>query len=75
MADLKSRLQTRLGGWTPGGVPLVDPSPPASMAKGATKTIQREVTQAAINFGHLGITRDNPDYYAVSVMNYLLGAA
>ena len=23
--------------------------------------------------GHLGISRDNPDYYAVSVMNYLLG--
>jgi zinc protease len=23
--------------------------------------------------GHLGISRDNPDYYAVSVMNYMLG--
>jgi zinc protease len=37
------------------------------------RTIQREVTQANINLGHLGITRDNPDYYAVQVMNYLLG--
>ena len=23
--------------------------------------------------GNLGISRDNPDYYAVSVMNYILG--
>ena len=37
------------------------------------RTIQREVTQANINLGHLGITRDNPDYYAVELMNYLLG--
>jgi len=73
MADLKARLQARLGGWTPGGAPLVKPSPPATLAKGVTKTIQRDVTQAAINFGHPGITRDNPDYYAVYVMNYLLG--
>jgi zinc protease len=31
------------------------------------------VTQANINLGHLGITRANPDYYAVQLMNYLLG--
>jgi zinc protease len=73
MADLKQRLTARLGGWAPGGPPLVKPSAPAPLAKGVTKTVQREVTQAAINFGHLGITRDNPDYYAVYVMNYLLG--
>ena len=73
VADLKQRLTARLGGWTPGGAPLVKPAAPAPLAKGVTKTIQREVTQAAINFGHVGITRDNPDYYAVYVMNYLLG--
>jgi zinc protease len=38
-----------------------------------TKTVQRTVRQANIVFGHRGITRDNPDYYAVSVMNYILG--
>ena len=73
MADLKSRLQARLGGWTPGGQPLVKPAAPASLAKGVTKAIQREVTHAANKYGHLGITRDNPDYYPVYVMNYLLG--
>jgi len=31
------------------------------------------VTQANITLGHLGLTRDNPDYYAIQVTNYLLG--
>jgi zinc protease len=31
------------------------------------------VTQANITLGHLGVTRDNPDYYAVQMMNYILG--
>ena len=35
--------------------------------------IQKNLTQANIMLGHLGIKRDNPDYYAVSVMNYILG--
>jgi len=35
--------------------------------------IDRELTQANIILGHLGIERSNPDYYAVSVMNYILG--
>jgi zinc protease len=35
--------------------------------------IQRNITQANIILGHLGIKRSNPDYFAVSVMNYILG--
>jgi zinc protease len=36
-------------------------------------TIDRDITQANIVLGHLGIRRENPDYYAVLVMNYILG--
>jgi len=35
--------------------------------------INRDITQANIILGHRGISRDNPDFYAVSVMNYILG--
>jgi zinc protease len=35
--------------------------------------IGRDLTQSNIILGNLGISRDNPDYYAVSVMNYVLG--
>jgi zinc protease len=32
-----------------------------------------DATQTNIRFGHLGITRQNPDYYSVILMNYILG--
>jgi zinc protease len=35
--------------------------------------VDRELTQANIIVGHSGIKRGNPDYYAASVMNYILG--
>lgn len=35
--------------------------------------IDRDLTQANIVLGHEGVSRDNPDYYAISVMNYILG--
>jgi zinc protease len=38
-----------------------------------TKKINREISQANIIIGNKGISRGNPDYYAVSVMNYILG--
>jgi len=36
-------------------------------------TINREITQANILMGHLGVKRENPDYYPLLVMNYTLG--
>lgn len=35
--------------------------------------IDKNITQANILLGHTGISRDNPDYYSVVVMNYILG--
>lgn len=37
------------------------------------KRIDRDLTQANIILGHRGIPRNHPDYYAVFVMNYILG--
>ncbi len=36
---------------------------------------KNDVTQSYIRMGHLGITRDNPDYYAVDLMNQVLGGS
>jgi zinc protease len=39
----------------------------------ALKLIDKDLTQANIVFGHVGLERRNPDFYSVSVMNYILG--
>lgn len=71
--DLTRRMEAKLGAWKPGGPNFTPPPPPAPLARPVVRTIQRDVTQANINLGHLGVTRDNPDYYAIQVMNYILG--
>ncbi|HYL80560.1 MAG TPA: pitrilysin family protein, partial [Candidatus Acidoferrum sp.] len=76
MQDLRLRLEGRLGAWQAGGPavqPPAPPAPPAPLPRPIVRTIQREVTQANITLGHLGVQRDNPDYYAVLAMNYILG--
>jgi zinc protease len=51
--------------------PAVSFTDPAHEKK--TVVIDRKTAQASIIFGHTGLSRDNPDYDAVSVMNYILG--
>ena len=48
--------------------------PPLSEPPARQIRIDRPVTQAAIIMGNLGIARDNPDFEAVAVMNYVLGS-
>ena len=35
--------------------------------------IDKDLTQATIHLGHIGISRKNPDFYTLIVMNYMLG--
>jgi zinc protease len=35
--------------------------------------VHKELTQANIILGHQGVGREHPDYYAIQVMNYILG--
>ncbi|MBI4654782.1 MAG: insulinase family protein [Nitrospirae bacterium] len=52
-------------------IPSVEKPKPLKDKK--TISIDKNITQANIILGHMGISRDNPDYYALSVMNYILG--
>jgi zinc protease len=38
-----------------------------------TLSIERNTTQASVIMGNGGVSRENPDYYALTVMNYILG--
>jgi zinc protease len=53
----------------PGGTALV----PAVAGAPEVIRVNRDLTQANIIMGHDGVTRGNPDYYAIQVMNYILG--
>lgn len=71
--ELRSLLEKHLGKWQQKTVAAADLPAVRAADKPTVIKINRDLVQANIIFGHVGISRDNPDYYAVSVMNYILG--
>lgn len=68
------RIQSVFGDWPRGpesqpfeGGYKTEPTP------GVFYVEKNDVTQSSILIGHLGVRRDNPDYYAIEVFNELLG--
>ncbi len=74
LAEARAAVERRLGGWARGPAGRPTPLPPAPVLQARVlKTVQRSLTQANIVLGHLGIRRNDPDYYAVQVTNFILG--
>jgi zinc protease len=70
--EVKTKLIPGLEKWPKGKAS--DAPVPNVFAKGPkTVKIDRMLTQANIILGHAGVSRDNPDFYALTVMNYILG--
>jgi len=66
------RLTKALQGWERG--PETKDSVPSPRAgAGDIIRVQKSITQANIVIGHEGVPRSHPDYYAIQVMNYILG--
>lgn len=71
--ELKLLLNRYFSGWSKRDFNL-KPLPALKSGKGPDVIkINKDTKQANVILGHIGIKRDNPDYYAVSVLNYILG--
>lgn len=73
VSEVRDMIVQHFGEWTSSPIQdaLVPKAP--SLDKTVIKLIDRNISQANIILGHIGITRQNPDYYTVLVMNYILG--
>jgi zinc protease len=72
LEEVKAKLLPRLTNWPIGGTPQRPFK--IEFAKGPkTVKIDRDITQANIILGHIGVSRENPDFYGLTVMNYILG--
>jgi predicted Zn-dependent peptidase len=74
--DILQRLEKALANWpkpvSSNAVPPV-PKPEYLPVPGVYVVDKPSVNQGRANIGHLSTTRDNPDYYALSLMNQILG--
>lgn len=67
-------VQAHFGNWKKGTPQTRTTKKPAAVEKKSVQLIEKDLTQSTIVLGHGGISRNNPDYYAVTVMNHILGA-
>jgi zinc protease len=70
--EITDTLNRTFRAWGRGEPSATPPVPVAIGAPGVVR-VNKDLTQANIILGHEGVTRGNPDYYAIQVMNYILG--
>jgi zinc protease len=71
--DMLKKLEKAFGDWKKGDIQF-PPIPPVDYTmKPGVYVIYKQLTQANISVGELGIKRDNPDRYAIALMNFTLG--
>ncbi len=70
--ELSALVNRFFSEWKSGNLPERQ-SFSAPAGKKETILVDKDLTQANIILGHRGVSREDPDYYAVSVMNYILG--
>jgi zinc protease len=72
-AALKAKIEKLASGWK-GGAPALPALPKGFPApEPGVYFIQKAINQGYINLGHLGLEDTSPDYFAVQVMNFILG--
>ena len=72
--EMIAKLETAMKGWPANkqGLPEV-PKMPYTTVAGVYTVNKADVNQGRVSVGHVGAMRDNPDFYALSIMNDILG--
>ncbi len=59
--------------WENGESPPAPPAPAAKQTQPTVVKIDKDITQANIILGLIGLSRSDPDFYAFQLLNYILG--
>lgn len=71
--EMIGKLEAAMKGWPANKtVPEVPKTPYTSLA-GVYTVNKTDVNQGRVSIGHIGAMRDNPDFYALTIMNDILG--
>lgn len=74
MSSLKSKLESAFANWKSAAVPETKIPAATNVAKPGIYLIDRPGSaQSVVTIGQIGVSRDNPDYVPLLVMNSILG--
>jgi len=72
--DMIGKLEAAMKGWPVSKQPPpVVPKTPYETVAGVYTVHKADVNQGRVSLGHAGTLRDNPDFYALTIMNEILG--
>jgi zinc protease len=72
-ADLLAKVKAAFGDWAKSDSPMPEPPAVTVAYKPGVYQVVKDINQAYLNIGEIGIKRDNPDKFAVDLLNYILG--
>ncbi len=76
LAEARSLLADRLGAWTAGDVPAVPETPAPAPAPRTIYLVDKPgAAQSVFRIGQVGVPRTTPDYFALTVLNTILGGS
>jgi zinc protease len=76
LGGLRAEIDKTFGGWAKGAIPA-RPALQMPERKGVRTLLvdKDDLTQTTLTFGHAGIRHADPAWYAVTIMNYVLGGS
>jgi len=73
VSELMPKIEKAFGAWSSKPIELPKYAPPKRQVEKRQKFITMPAEQLNVYLGHLGIERANPDYYALQVLDTILG--
>lgn len=70
--DILNKLVRLFGDWEKAKEPLPK-VPIPQFQKGSLNLVSKDLPQSIILLGHLAVPKNNPDFYAFTLLNYILG--
>ena len=70
--DMLNRLENALSGWER-RAPIPDPVVEAHAFDPGVYYVEKDIPQGKVDIGQIGVSRDDPDYFPLLVMNNILG--
>ncbi len=72
-AEMIQKIEAAFSGWKPKEVRFQEVPPAVERAAGLY-LVSKPISQTQLRLGHLGIRQGNPDFFAVSILDDILGA-
>jgi predicted Zn-dependent peptidase len=71
--EMTAKIEKAFADWKKGDLTLPPVPPVKEVYNPSVNLVSKDLTQTTVRIGHLSIRQDNPDFFALSILNDILG--